>query len=403
MMYIDERQESSAVSGQEESLLDCARRLAPLLRSTAPVVEANRSLTDEVMQSLAEGGFFRIMQAKATGGYELGLQTLIDVVIEVAKGCGSSAWIVDLMALHNWMAGLFDPDAQRELSETSRYGILPIAVSPGRAKAVDGGYLVSGRWNYVSGIDHSDWAALTAYVDHGGEGAPDVRLFLVPASDYEIEDNWRVMGLRGTGSKVVVAQDVFVPSYRGFSPSEAERSGAPGASLNTSAMFSGRITRVPVFCVAIVAIAIGLAEQAIDDFKQLAAERFDPVTRMAPSHSPATQMRVATSVARVAAARHLLYGTAAELMRRIDTGEMLTFEIRASCRMKAIEVLRICTEVVDMLMAASGSSAIFDGQPLQRAFRDMHALHTHYFLNYDAAAELFGRALFGMDPNSHVY
>ena len=384
-------------------LVERARNLIPTLRERAVETENNRNILPETMQDLTDAGFFKIMQPKAFGGYEMGVDVLIDVVIEIAKGCGSTAWITDLMALHNWLMGLFGPDLQEEIFVNSGFGIMPSAMSPGTAVPTEGGYLVSGRWPYVSGIAHGKWAALNAKVESDKAGPPDMRFFVLSAEDYTIDDNWHVLGLRGTGSNIVVADNVFVPERRVISLIDAEKHGAPGAEISTSPMFSGKITRVPVFCLGVVAIGVGLAEGVIEDFLERTRTRINFVRGGPPQTQwAATQIKVATAKARLAAAKQLLHHSAKDLMDRIYAGEELSLEYRASCRMHAVEILKICTELTDSLMYDAGSGAIFDSEPLQRAFRDMHALHSHYFLHYDSAAELYGRLLFGLEANSPI-
>ncbi|MDA5195026.1 acyl-CoA dehydrogenase family protein [Govanella unica] len=382
-------------------LVERARAMFPTLRNRAVETEKRRSITPAAMQEFADAGFFKIMQPKAFGGYEMGVDVLVDVVIEIAKGCGSSAWIVDLMTLHNWLMGLYGPELQEEIFVNSGYGVMPSAMSPGTAVPTDGGYFVSGNWPYVSGIDHGKWAALNARVENGADGPPDMRFFVLAAEDYGIEDNWHVLGLRGTGSKIVVADRAFVPNHRVMSLTDAEKHGAPGAAVSDSPMFSGKITRVPVFCLGVVAIGVGLAEGVISDFLDRVKSRVNFV-RGGPQQTQwaATQIKLATAKARLEAAKQLLVTSARDLMQKIESGETLSIEYRASCRMHAVEVLKICTELTDSLMYDAGTGAIFDGEPLQRAFRDMHALHSHYFLHYDQAAELYGRVLFGLEPNS---
>src|SRR5690606_5282844 len=119
-------------------------------------------------------------------------------------------------------------------------------------------------------IDHGRWAALNARVENAADGPPDMRFFVLAAADYRIEDNWHVLGLRGTGSKIVIAERAFVPQHRVISLSEAEKHGAPGAAISSSPMFSGKVTRVPVFCLGVVAIGVGLAEGVIADFLERA-------------------------------------------------------------------------------------------------------------------------------------
>ncbi len=194
-----------------------AREIVPLLRQRAQAAEDARMLTRDNEQLLHETGLFRFHQPKAFGGMELDFVAVVDIPAELARGCPSTAWNVGNLACHHWILGCYDPETQREVWDANPDALIAssIALAAGRARQVEGGFIVSGRWPFSSGVDNSDWnmLAVTVYGDDG-KTAIDWRLCLVPKSDYEIIDTWYAMGMEATGSKDIAVTELFVPARR---------------------------------------------------------------------------------------------------------------------------------------------------------------------------------------------
>ena len=207
------RRDFSAVDYDEA--MRRAREIVPVLRERAQASEDARVLTRENEQLLHETGLFRFHQPKAFGGMELPFVALIDIVAEIARGCPSTAWNVGNLGCHHWILGYYAPETQHEVWDANPDTLIAssIALAAGRARKVDGGFVVSGRWPFSSGVDNSDWNMLAATV-FDGDRPVDSRLCVVPKSDYQIIDTWDAMGMGATGSKDVAATDVFVPDRR---------------------------------------------------------------------------------------------------------------------------------------------------------------------------------------------
>src|SRR5215210_8948376 len=207
------RRDFSGVSYDEA--LRRAREIVPTLRERAQDAEDSRMLIRENEQLLHENGLFRFHQPKAFGGMELDFVAIFDIPAEIARGCPSTAWNVGNLATHHWMLGYWEPDTQHEVWDANPDALIAssIALAAGRGKKVDGGYQVSGRWPFSSGVDNCDWNMLAVTV-YDADKAVDWRLCLVPKTDYKIIDTWYAMGMVGTGSKDIEVKDVFVPQRR---------------------------------------------------------------------------------------------------------------------------------------------------------------------------------------------
>ena len=246
-----------------EEYLNRARALIPAIRERAPSMEQLRRLPDETFKEFQEAGLFRALQPRRYGGYELDPGVFFQAGMEIGTVCGSSAWCLTVVGVHNWQLGLFPPQAQEDVWHDDSSTQISSALSPtGTVERVDGGFRLRGRWSFSSGCDFCQWVVLGGVVPPTQEDAPpDVRSFLVPRSDYIIDDNWHVMGLCGTGSKDIVVENAFVPEYRTYSYLDAFYLRHPGAAVN-----DGPLYRLPfgiVFPYALVAPAIGAALGAL--------------------------------------------------------------------------------------------------------------------------------------------
>src|SRR4029077_18498253 len=288
-----ERRDFSAV-GYAQAMRR-AREIVPILRERAARSEDARTLLRENEQLLHESGLFRFHQPRAFGGMELDFLAVVDIPAELARGCPSTAWNVGNLACHHWILGYYDPETQREVWDANPDALIAssIALAAGRGRKVEGGYIVSGRWPFSSGVDNSDWnmLAVTVYGDDG-KAPMDWRLCLVPKSDYEIIDTWQAMGMVGTGSKDIAVTERFVPERRAL-PLTRCRGGLehPGAALNSGALF-----RIPVVASAghpLGSAALGAAQGAYDLFLESMAKRAGTYTAAKVADFQAVQIKVA--------------------------------------------------------------------------------------------------------------
>jgi alkylation response protein AidB-like acyl-CoA dehydrogenase len=204
----------SAPDRTREELVARARELGPTLAERANKTEELRRLPEETFQAFKDAGLLRAFVPRAYGGYELPFATVIETAREIGEHCGSSAWCLAICTLHNWMVTNFPRAAQEEVFGSSPDSVVCGVFMPGgTATPVEGGHRLTGQWDFASGCDHADHAILAGLVRSGPDVAPSGLLsFLVRREDFEIDDNWHVSGLCGTGSKRVIVEDVFVPS-----------------------------------------------------------------------------------------------------------------------------------------------------------------------------------------------
>ncbi|MGH7334386.1 MAG: 3-hydroxy-9,10-secoandrosta-1,3,5(10)-triene-9,17-dione monooxygenase oxygenase subunit [Candidatus Rokuibacteriota bacterium] len=381
-----------------DEYLDRVRSLIPVVRERAVHAERLRRLPDETFKDFQRLGLFRCLQPKRYDGYELDPVTFYQAIMDVGAVCGSSAWILGVVGVHNWHLALFPPQAQEDVwgEDTSRQ--LSTSLAPtGTVERADGGFRLRGRWSFSSMCDHCQWAVLGGLVPPAAEGdPPDARTFLVPRRDYAVEDNWYVMGLSGTGSKNLVVDDAFVPEYRTHSYRDAFLLKNPGAVVN-----DGPLYRLPfglVFPACIAAPAVGVALGALETFREQSRTRLAARDRTRVAEDPFMQFHLAEAAAEVDAARTRLLANFAEMMRLVSAGQEIPLTQRARYRWDAAKAVEWSVRAVDRLFEASGGGGIYLSNPIQRAWRDVHAMRAHAGNNPEKAAAVFGRSEFGLPP-----
>jgi len=381
-----------------EEYLQRVRALIPAIRERALPAERLRRLPEETFAEFQEAGLFRCLQPKRYGGYELDPGTLYQAVMEIGAVCGSTAWILGVIGIHNWHLALFAPQAQDDVWGKDTGIQVSTSLAPtGTVTRVDGGFRLRGRWSFSSGCDFCQWAALGGLVPPLGDGdPPDMRTFLVPRSDYTIDDTWYAVGLCGTGSKDVVVDDAFVPEYRTHSYRDAFYLTNPGAAVNDAPLY--RLPFGLVFPACISSPAIGVALGALEAFRDQTTIRISPRDRSRVAEDPFAQLALAEAAAEVTAASDRLLGNFAEAMRTVRDGTALSLAQRARYRWDTAKAVDRSVRAVDRLFEASGGRGVFLDNPIQRAWRDVHAIRAHAGNNLERAAFVFGRSEFGLPP-----
>lgn len=378
-----------------------ARALVPVLAERAAATEDNRSMLPETLEALTEAGMFKVMQARRYGGFEMGLPAMAEITAEIARGSASDAWVVGLCGNQNRFVGCYPAEAQEEVyAKDGDHLITCLVTGPtSTAERVEGGFRLSGKWPYVSGVDQCNWLLLSAF-DGGaeGSGASASLTFLVPRDAVaEVIDDWHVMGLRGTGSKTVVLEDVYVPACRALNVWNYDADPPPGAAVNPGAMFQG-VPRIMIFTTMLAAPALGIAQSAVEAYRERLETRASALMSGKQSEAAPSQIALGQATEQAAMARDILLGAANDFQRRAEAGDTFTAEDRIAHRLRMSEVMRLCTQVVTDVFMDAGTGAMFDRNPLQRMFRDMYAIRSHVVIDPNNAAENRGRLALGIDP-----
>ena len=384
-----------------ERLVAIARQMVPTLLERAPGAEELRRIPDETIRDFTAAGLFRIFLPKRYGGYQLDYGfPQIEIASELGRGCGSSAWIFTVTACHNWLVGMYPPQAQQEVWGEAPDMLCASALVPeqGRLERVADGYRLSGRWKFSSDVDAAGWSVIVAPLDNA-TGARENVLCLVPKSDYEIIDTWFVGGLRATGSKDLEVINAFVPDYRVL-PLRMLRGGeTPGSAVNASHIF--RLPIYAVFPYNISTPAIGIARGVIEQFTARARAQISSGQRSADSM--AVQLRVAEAAVTVDAGAELIRRDAEELNRIGRAGESFDYEHRTRYRRDLAYTALSCMRAVDVIHQASGAHGLFEEFPIQRAFRDVHAINAHAALRWDTNGLQSGRIALGLECSDPTY
>jgi 3-hydroxy-9,10-secoandrosta-1,3,5(10)-triene-9,17-dione monooxygenase len=379
-----------------EEMIGRARSLLPGLRGRAAEAEAARRLPDATIRELHQTGLFRAFQPKRVGGAELDYGLIVEIGALLGTACGSTSWVWANLASHHWMLAMWPEPAQTEIWGADPDALIGSAfVFPaGRAKKVAGGYTLSGRWPFSSGIMHSGWVMVGATVTAADGAPPEQRMFLVPPGKYRVVDTWHVSGLRGTGSHDIEVEELFIAEHLTLAVGDTKRANAPGLAANPAPLY-----RIPVFAsfpYLLVGTLLGIAEGAVEHYVSGARQRASSYTGARIAELAPVQIKIAEAGASCEAARVLLLHDCATMMAMAEAGESPDEERRARYRRNPAFAARLATQAVDLMVQASGGAGLYDRNPLQRAFRDAHAAAAHISLVWDVAGTLYGRVALGL-------
>lgn len=373
-------------------MFDRARSLLPQLRERAGSTEEHRRLPQETERELHDAGLFRILQPKRVGGAELDYVALVDFAEVVALADASVAWNLANLASHHWMLAMFDRRAQDAIWNESPDALIASSfIFPaGRARKVTGGYTLSGRWPFSSGVDSSTWNMLAGIVASEDEAdGVEYRIFLLKQDDYRIIDAWNAMGLRGTGSNDVEVKDVFVPEHMTLAVKDVAGGPTPGSAVNPGVLYT-----LPVFALfpyVLSGSALGNAQACVDDYVDIARHRASTYNRAKLGDLQTTQIKVAEASAKVDAARLIMRRTCIDAMDDARRGRVPAMAEKTKYRRDGAYAVNLCTEAVELLFSASGARGLYTSGALQRQFRDAHAINAHIAFNFDAAGTNYGR------------
>jgi 3-hydroxy-9,10-secoandrosta-1,3,5(10)-triene-9,17-dione monooxygenase len=374
-----------------------AKALIPRLRERASQTEELRRLPPETERDLHDTGLFRIVQPKRIGGSEFDYVALVDCADAIGQADASVAWNFANLSSHHWMLAMFDKRAQDLVWNNNPDALIASSfIFPaGRARKVDGGYVLRGSWPFSSGVDSSEWNMLASVVSSDDEAdGIEYRIFLVSKSDYRILDTWNATGLRGTGSNDVEVKDAFVAEPMTLAVNDLAGGPTPGSAVNPNPLYA-----LPVFSLfpyVLSGVALGNAQACLDDYVEVSRHRASTYNRAMLGDLQSTQIKIAEASAKIDAARLIMRSTCIEAMADARRGHVPDIAAKTKSRRDGAFAVNLCTEAVSLLFAASGARGLFTSGVLQRQFRDAHAINSHIAFNFDAAGTNYGRVALGL-------
>lgn len=365
------------------------------LAERAQEAEQLRRLPAATVKEFTETGLTELLVPARFGGQQAPFPELLDPVRRMAHGCASTAWTLGFYVLHNWMLALFDERAQEEAYATRPF-LAPAPLAPtGRGVPSGDGIRLTGRWSWATGVMDGNWIMVGALC--GPEDDPAgiyPAMALLPIDDVAIEDVWHTDGMRATGSNDVVITDAFVPAHRLVRVVDIYTGTAPGAGLHDADTY--RWPMVPALALLAAMPALGSAERVAEIFADRLGERVLAYEGVAQKDKPIAQAHLAEAEVRLRALRGLLSDTVADIENAVASREPVPRTLRADARLAAAHIVHESRAVITNLLAASGASAHFAANPLQRFKRDVDVLSGHVVFDYDTSRELAGALTLGM-------
>lgn len=374
-----------------------ARALVPALRERQLETAKLGRLPDDTISAMQKAGFFRIMQPKRYNGYELPPHVFFETQQILAEGCMSTAWVLGVVAIHNWQMGMYDDRAQQDVWGENDSTLVSSSYMPvGKVQVVEGGYMLSGKWGFSSGSKHCQWAFLGGMVPGENGSAPDYRTFLVPRSDYQIVDNWNVSGLEGTGSNdIVITEPVFVPEHRTHRAQDGFTGLNPGCAVNTSYSFTMPFGQI--FVRAVACSSIGALQGVINSYVAVNKDRVGLNDGAKIAQDPNAQMALAEAVATVKECRAILKEDLDFFVAHAQQKKPLDINERIARRFNASRISRKCADAINDLFIACGAQGIFRGHPLNRAWLDINAGRSHVANNPFKFGRNLGGTMMGLE------
>jgi 3-hydroxy-9,10-secoandrosta-1,3,5(10)-triene-9,17-dione monooxygenase len=378
-----------------EPILDRTRAILPLLRERADETRANRRVPDQNMQLLYDHRILRYLQPERFGGEVLpwGVQFHIGRII--ARACPATAWLATVVATHMFYAGRFSPQAQEDLFASGDDALIGMASAPVgvTSRRVEGGHNISGRWKFVSGVDH-EFCILLPVVPNL-EDRTNGYMMMVYHSQVSVEDNWQVTGLQGTGSKDVVLHDVFVPDHRALPFPDYFSANPPGALPQDP--FIRRRPLKGYYGSATLGPLIGMAEAALVAYLSVTRRRVGAMARDAVAEHEIVQIRIADSLGEVKAAR-LLVEQQLDMLRRLGQSDEDISDIRAhEINRDRATAARLCLDAVDRVARSMGAFGVFSGNPVHAPHQDLRAAASQIALDFDRNMTAYGRVVLGLE------
>ncbi|MGE5271850.1 MAG: acyl-CoA dehydrogenase family protein [Thiohalocapsa sp.] len=375
------------------------RDMAPMLAAAAAEIDQRRELPEPVVAALVERGLFRLLLPHSLGGAELLPAEYVPIIEELAKSDASTAWCVNQNSGCSMTAAFLPPEAAREIFGGPR-GILAWGPGPGEARIVVGGYRVTASWSFASGSHHASWLGChVPLIEADGrprlqaDGTPVVRTMLFPKSATTFTDIWHTIGLRGTGSDQYSVKDLFVP--QAYSIDVLSRRGDKAREEGLLYRFSSLI----LYAAGFAGVALGIGRSMLGHFVELARDKIPRGARNTLRNNNVIQRETALAEVRLLAARRHLLGSLEDITAAVAARGHITLDERMTIRLAATFAIHTALEVVDILYQAAGATAIFDDNPFERRFRDIHSV-AQQLQGRQQHFETVGQYLLGLEADT---
>ncbi len=385
-----------------DEMLSRAVAMIPALKERAIETEEIRQLPDSTIDELHDTGLLRVAQPQRVGGGDFDYRLMLEITMTLGRGCGSTAWVYVNLACHHWMLGMWPVEGQDTVWDEDKDALIASSViyPAGKAEPADGGYRLSGRWPFCSGVDCAGWIMLGGVVQDGSGNAAENRVFLVRKSDVEVIDTWQVSGLCGTGSKDVAVDGLLVPDYMTIAGEDMQNCNTPGSAVNSNPLFN--LPQAGLFPHIIAAPIIGMAEGACDEFIDANKSATSTYNKSQIAGYQAVQIKAASAAAAVRSAKLSIFADCTEATATLEGGEICTEEQKHRWRRDAAFAANLCFDAVEGLYKATGGRGAYKTNPIQRHYRDISVGISHISMSWDVMGAEWGRYALGLGPNPAI-
>jgi alkylation response protein AidB-like acyl-CoA dehydrogenase len=379
-----------------KSLIADAEAIADRVAATAVDSERDRRLAPVAVEAMTEANLWRILTPRVYGGLEGGLRAQVETVMVMAGAYSAAGWVQMVVNAHAYLVGCFPMRCQDEVFGDDPNARIPGALAAqGTTKRVEDGWLLDGCWQFASGVDCGDWVLLGARAEPSDEGAPRYLHVVVPKAEVVVDDTWHSLGLRGTGSKDIVARNVLVPEHRSIESELLWTGRSPHGDAHATRLY--RLPLIPSLAIQMSSAVVGMAQAALGVHLDRTRGRVEVYTTQAKSQRPGTQLRLAECHAELAAAALLVRHAADDCDEAIAAGSYMSIAERVRLRWHASYAVELTRRAADRFYASAGGHAIYDDSDLQRHYRDVNTACHHAIVDFDTTAEVFGRQQLGLD------
>lgn len=373
-----------------------ADALIPVLRRRAEETARLRRLPPATLADLVDGGFARMLQPARYGGLEAQFMAVVDILPRIGRGCGATAWCLAQYMGHTYMVAQWPIEAQDDVWANPGSLLAGILIpSLGRARQVSGGYVLSGRWPFVSGVDGCDWCILSGVLD-GCDGPPDERelFFLVPRAELTILDTWHSVGLAGSGSNDVEVKDLYIPAHRTLPLGCLKGGPSPGNEFHGSPVY--KLPTYMKFGILISSASLGIAEGMLEEYLEFIVGHTALMSGAAASADPIQHLKIAEARVCLTAAGALARLTCNEMTAHVNAGTLPGEAERTRYRAHGAHIGRQAWHVANLIWDAVMGRGVYEKNPLARRYRDLATGTRHFTHNWDLNGAAHGRTLVGL-------